>query len=712
LKPLILLCIICGLFPLRGDSQNCLWANESNSNNLSCQNVVTDIHADLFGNIIEIGQFNDSIQFGTFMLHNGNNMLNPGAYIVKYSTSGKVLWAQCSNSDSYNSIAYNSVSSDSVGNIYITGYASDTLYFNSSKFLASGFFLLKLDSSSNVMWVKTASTGSQSWGKSITIDCNGYPIVTGIYDEILTLDSIHLPLGSAGTSYLFTAKFGPNGDIIWAKGATFTGGSNYIQPCISSDLLNNIYVAGIFSDTIHLGSFKLGSWAWNNRNIFLAKYDPLGNIMWATSAYLPSSASTITDVTGEMMGMTTDAGNNIYLTGAYTGSFVFGKNSINNGTGQGTAFLVKYNSSGKALWAKSATPSTSPFDQTYGNSISADKWGHLYWSGTTYTQSITFNGYSLGSGNNGYSFFMKLDTSANVQCGALLKTPSNYYGGYAAADPIGPNGYFGSILESTENIGGFILSGHGSSWSFLSKWTCDSNCKLPISLTGPNAICPGQNASFISVNGNSYVWSNGSISDSTTFYPKTTTTYTLYACNGICSADTIFTVNIYNYPQIFACCDTNIISGQSVQLVASGGVKYSWSPLPGLSCNNCPTPIAMPTTSTTYTLTVLNDSGCAATRTITIDVDCGTIFVPKAFSPNNDGQNDILYVHGNCIKNMIFLIFDRWGNKVFESSNTTIGWDGTYKSQPMNAGNYVYLLNATMYDGTTTERHGNVTLIR
>ena len=165
-------------------------------------------------------------------------------------------------------------------------------------------------------------------------------------------------------------------------------------------------------------------------------------------------------------------------------------------------------------------------------------------------------------------------------------------------------------------------------------------------------------------------------------------------------------------PSLTACCNSTIPFGQSVQITSSGGAFYSWSPVLGLSCDTCANPVASPLVNTTYTLTITSDSGCTAQQTITIDVTCGTLFVPDAFSPNNDGQNDVLYVRDDCIKTLQFEIFDRWGNKVFETNDKTNGWNGMHKGQAMNTGSYVYYLKATMYDGTTQEKKGNVTLVR
>jgi len=175
-------------------------------------------------------------------------------------------------------------------------------------------------------------------------------------------------------------------------------------------------------------------------------------------------------------------------------------------------------------------------------------------------------------------------------------------------------------------------------------------------------------------------------------------------------ADTIIKT-IYINPLPTACCNSSITIGNSVQLNTTNSVSCTWSPPSGLSCTNCCNPTASPITNTTYTVSMISDSGCRATEPITVDVNC-YIFIPDAFSPNGDGQNDILYVHGDCIKTMQFEVFDRWGNKVFETNDRKSGWDGKFMGQPLNTGSYIYVFSATLYDGTTQTRKGNVALIR
>ena len=87
------------------------------------------------------------------------------------------------------------------------------------------------------------------------------------------------------------------------------------------------------------------------------------------------------------------------------------------------------------------------------------------------------------------------------------------------------------------------------------------------------------------------------------------------------------------------------------------------------------------------------------------------IFVPQAFSPNNDGNNDILYVRGS-IKEFSFSVFNRWGEVVFKTENQNTGWDGTYKGKELNAGVYVFFLSGQDLLGNSFNKKGNITLVK
>jgi gliding motility-associated-like protein len=146
------------------------------------------------------------------------------------------------------------------------------------------------------------------------------------------------------------------------------------------------------------------------------------------------------------------------------------------------------------------------------------------------------------------------------------------------------------------------------------------------------------------------------------------------------------------------------------------GYKYLWEPGQGIKDVYLKTTDAIVDKSTIYTLTV-SDGICNATDTTyieTIDWKCDFpyVFVPNAFSPNNDNVNDILYVRGHPISSIEFRVFNRWGEKVFESSDVNNGWDGTYKGKLLDPDVYDYYLLVECSGGLKNQLNGNITLVR
>ena len=112
-------------------------------------------------------------------------------------------------------------------------------------------------------------------------------------------------------------------------------------------------------------------------------------------------------------------------------------------------------------------------------------------------------------------------------------------------------------------------------------------------------------------------------------------------------------------------------------------------------------------------LTAFNSSNCPAIACKTVPSEVVPLIgLPTGFSPNGDGQNDILYVRGAAIKTMNLKIYNRWGQLIFETSTQDVGWDGTFNGQPQPVEAYGYVLNATFIDGTARLLKGNITLLR
>ncbi len=162
----------------------------------------------------------------------------------------------------------------------------------------------------------------------------------------------------------------------------------------------------------------------------------------------------------------------------------------------------------------------------------------------------------------------------------------------------------------------------------------------------------------------------------------------------------------------YAGANATITAGNSTVLTATGGGTYSWNT--GATSNSI---TVSPTITTEYCVYV-TDNNCidSACITIYVEIPCTDLYIPNAFSPNNDGKNDILYVRGNCIKEMRLIIYNRWGEKVFEYSgpemNSGQGWDGMYNGKKANTGVFVYTLEATLRDNTPFTKKGNISLIR
>ncbi|MGE3653680.1 MAG: gliding motility-associated C-terminal domain-containing protein [Flavobacteriales bacterium] len=234
-------------------------------------------------------------------------------------------------------------------------------------------------------------------------------------------------------------------------------------------------------------------------------------------------------------------------------------------------------------------------------------------------------------------------------------------------------------------------------------------------ITGTSSICFGQTATLTASGGNSYVWSTGEVTPSITSTPSDTITYWVTASIGSCSDSDTITVNVIQNPNVIVspAISTTIVQGQTVELTASGASSYTWTPSEGLSCINCPVTIASPEITTVYCATTVVD-GCPDTTCVIVNVDiiCGELFVPSAFSPNGDGVNDCLSVYNNCIESMDFKVFSRWGEVVYQSIDVNDCWDGSFKGTPLNTAVFVYKLDAVLLNGEEVKLKGNVSLIK
>ena len=142
--------------------------------------------------------------------------------------------------------------------------------------------------------------------------------------------------------------------------------------------------------------------------------------------------------------------------------------------------------------------------------------------------------------------------------------------------------------------------------------------------------------------------------------------------------------------------------------------KVIWTPNESLSCSDCDRPTATPYLNTTYSIMMTYNNNCVSSSKVSIVVKpIIGVYVPNAFSPGNqDGVNDVYRIFGSGIKLIDFKVFNRWGEKVFESNTQEKTWDGSFKNSPAPSGTYSYSLYVEYLNGFSETKKGTITLIR
>ncbi|GIV33445.1 MAG: hypothetical protein KatS3mg031_0980 [Chitinophagales bacterium] len=243
---------------------------------------------------------------------------------------------------------------DNGGNLYVTGYFSDTLYFNTgtgtSSMVSNGLndiFLAKYDSNGIYVWSLALGGKNYDVSNAITIDADGNILIAGSFGDTVDFDPGpgESLLISKGGDDVFFAKYDANGALLMAKSLGGTQGEGAAS--LATDLNNNIYITGEFSATV---DFDPSGIAYNLapqwRDAFVASYDVNGNFRWAHRI-----GSTDWD-TGR--GIATDEDGNVYVTGWFnlTADFDPGAGTASlTSNGNDDFFLAKYSSSGDYLWA-------------------------------------------------------------------------------------------------------------------------------------------------------------------------------------------------------------------------------------------------------------------------------------------------------------------------------------------------------------------------
>ncbi|MGZ3932609.1 MAG: T9SS type A sorting domain-containing protein [Bacteroidia bacterium] len=342
------------------------------------------------------------ISFGSYTLTNTG--MNSGVFVVKYDPAGNVLWAK--SSKGFKGTGYG-ICTDNSGNVFVTGsFKNPSISFGAYTLTtsnASDVFLVKYDANGNELWAKSGilASGGNAQGTGVCADINGNVCITGVFvNASITFGSVVLsPTVSPYNDNSFITKYDANGNVIWAKsnsGSAFGG--------ITSDNANNIYVAGGYDTLMSAGTYTLG--ASGLTDIFLAKYDVNGNVIW-----LKGAGGTNDDIA---FGVSADACGKAYITGVFnSANMAFGSSSVSNvNPGTTDVFVAKYDVNGNALWSKSINGTS----DDYGYSVSAGN-DCIYVGGSPGSLlSIGSVTLAIPSGTSNPVFITKFDMNGNLLC--------------------------------------------------------------------------------------------------------------------------------------------------------------------------------------------------------------------------------------------------------------------------------------------------------
>jgi gliding motility-associated-like protein len=265
---------------------------------------------------------------------------------------------------------------------------------------------------------------------------------------------------------------------------------------------------------------------------------------------------------------------------------------------------------------------------------------------------------------------------------------------------------------STNNT--YLVSQAGKYWVTAIANGCTSTDTIQVgfdpapvvNLGNDTTLCDGVSKLLDATNNNAtYQWQDGS--SNPTYLVEDAGLYSVTVNINECKASDSIRINYIPKPVFNLSKDTFICKGQDIILapLLNTSVAYLWqdgSTEPSFDAKD----------SGTYILTVTNDCG-SYTDSIAIYNGACELYMPSAFTPNQDGLNDIFGVkYPFAVKQFNMVIYNRWGAKIFEANNMNDGWDGTFEGKPQPVGNYVWLISYIDTDGNNKSAKGNVILIR
>ncbi len=336
---------------------------------------------------------------------------------------------------------------DGYGNVYITGWFSDTIVFGDKEVISNGkndIFIAKLNSEGECLWVKSAGSAEVDCSYCIYVNFWGYSIITGCFQETVNFGDIELV--SDGNMDMFIAKLDPDGNFLWAKRA---GGVEMdVAAGIIADSMGYSYITGCFSGNAFFGDTELT--CDGQTDIFIAKISPHGNFLWATKAGGADYDAGIS--------VAVDTEGNIYCTGSFMDTAYFGDTQLVS-NGDYDIFIAGLYPDGSFKWAKGAGAQDESWAKDYGRDIATDSSGNVYVTGgfhnTTYFDDIELTAY--GYENASDIFIAKLNADGDYQW-VRHAGQSGADQGMSIFSTPGGDCYFTGYFQEAATFGNFTIS--------------------------------------------------------------------------------------------------------------------------------------------------------------------------------------------------------------------------------------------------------------
>lgn len=395
---LVTMCLLSTVISI-AQVPNWSWAKSAAGDNLDEAHCIS---TDDEGNVYVTGWFySSSVTFGSYTLTN-SYYTGKDIFIAKYDVNGNVVWAKSAGGeiDDYAT----SIKVDNSGDIYITGaYSSDSIIIGSVTLytIAGGttLFLAKYDNNGNVLWARNVNKSHFNDISAVTVDGSDNLYITSEYSN-----------SAVSALNIFISKYNQTGNEIWTKHPQ--GLSDDFSNTIFVDAFGSVIVAGSFeSPNLSFGSVTLVNYGYND--IFLAKYNVNGSVVWAKSPLWGNNEDEANSVIADELG-------NIYVTGSFASdSITFGDITLINASsglfGREDIFIVKYDGDGNVLWGKRI----GGHNKDEANSVTVDALGNIYITGSFTSDSIAFGDITLtNAGTGGYGqddiFLAKYDANGNV----------------------------------------------------------------------------------------------------------------------------------------------------------------------------------------------------------------------------------------------------------------------------------------------------------